>query len=194
MKRLMGFVLVCLMALSLFSCTERPLVFKNSDITGIDYAKDFALTDHNGQLRTLADFKGKAVVLFYGYTQCPDVCPTTLAELAAVMKDLGPLADRVQVLFVTLDPERDTRELLAQYAPAFDKRFLGLSGDAAATKKTAKDFKVFVEKRPGATPEYYTVDHTAASFAFDPQGRVRLFLRHGQGAEPIVHDLKLLLQ
>ncbi len=194
MKRLMGFVLVCLMALSLFSCTEKPLVFKNSDITGIDYAKDFALTDHNGQLRTLADFKGKAVVLFYGYTQCPDVCPTTLAELAAVMKDLGPLADRVQVLFVTLDPERDTRELLAQYAPAFDKRFLGLSGDAAATKKTAKDFKVFVEKRPGATPEYYTVDHTAASFAFDPQGRVRLFLRHGQGAEPIVHDLKLLLQ
>ena len=194
MKRLMGFVLVCLMALSLFSCTEKPLVFKNSDITGIDYAKDFALTDHNGQLRTLADFKGKAVVLFFGYTQCPDVCPTTLAELAAVMKDLGPLADRVQVLFVTLDPERDTRELLAQYAPAFDKRFLGLSGDAAATKKTAKDFKVFVEKRPGATPEYYTVDHTAASFAFDPQGRVRLFLRHGQGAEPIVHDLKLLLQ
>jgi protein SCO1/2 len=162
-------------------------------VTGLDYAKDFALTDHNGKPRTLADFKGKAVVMFFGYTQCPDVCPTTMAEMANVMQQLGPLADRVQVLFVTVDPARDTQTILAQYVPAFDKRFLGLYGDDAATAKVAKEFKVFFQKVPGKTPGSYTMDHTAGSYVFDPKGSIRLFVKHGQGTEPIVHDLKLLL-
>lgn len=167
--------------------------FNNTDVTGLGYAQDFALTDHNGKPRTLADFKGKAVVVFFGYTQCPDVCPTTMAEMASVMQDLGPLADKVQVLFVTLDPERDTQELLSKYVPAFDSRFLGLYGDQAATEKVAKEFKVFYQKVPGKEPGSYTLDHTAGSYVFDPQGRIRLFVRHGQGPEPIAHDLKLLL-
>ncbi|MES2069038.1 MAG: SCO family protein [Pseudomonadota bacterium] len=184
-----------LLALTLAACSQdgKPQ-FKNTDLTGLDYAKDFTLTDHNGKTRTLADFKGKAVVIFFGYTQCPDVCPTTMAEMASVMKQLGPQADKVQVLFVTIDPERDTQALLASYVPAFDPRFLGLFGDKAATDKVAKEFKVFYQKVPGKTPDSYTMDHTAGSYVFDPQGRIRLFLRHGQGAEPIVHDLKLLLQ
>ncbi|HEX7634339.1 MAG TPA: SCO family protein [Noviherbaspirillum sp.] len=167
--------------------------FKNTDVTGLDYAKDFALPDFNGKMRSLSDFKGKAVVVFFGYTQCPDVCPTTMAEMAAVMQQLGPLADKVQVLFITLDPERDTPELLAKYVPAFDSRFLGLVGDKGATDKVAKEFKVFYQKVPGKEPGSYTMDHTAGSYVFDPQGRIRLFVRHGQGAEPIAHDLKLLL-
>ncbi|GAA4022756.1 SCO family protein [Actimicrobium antarcticum] len=168
--------------------------FKNTDVTGLEYAKDFALTDHNGKPRTIADFKGKAVLIFFGYTQCPDVCPTTMAEMAAVMKELGPLADKVQVLFVTLDPERDTQALLSKYVPAFDPRFLGLYGDKAATEKVAKDFKIFFQKVPGKSADSYTIDHTAGSYVFDAQGRVRLFVRHGQGAAPIAHDLKLLLE
>jgi protein SCO1/2 len=167
--------------------------FKNVDLTGLDYARDFALTDHTGKPRTLADFKGKAVVLFFGFTQCPDVCPTTMAEMASVMKALGPQADKVQVLFVTLDPERDTPALLAQYVPAFDPRFIGLYGTPEQIAKTAKEFRVFYQKVPGKTPGSYTLDHTAGSYVFDPQGRIRLFIRHGQGAEPIVHDLKILL-
>jgi protein SCO1/2 len=167
--------------------------FKNTDVTGLAYGKEFKLTDHTGKIRTLADFKGKAVVLFFGFTHCPDVCPTTLAELATVMKQLGPDADKVQVLFITVDPERDTPELLSKYVPAFDPRFLGLAGDQAATEKVAKEFKVFYQKVPGKQPGSYSMDHTAASYVFDPQGRIRLFIRHGQGAEPITHDLKVLL-
>ena len=167
--------------------------FKNTDVTGLPYAKDFALTDHNGKARTMADFKGKAVLIFFGYTQCPDVCPTTMAEMAAVMKELGPQADKVQVLFVTLDPERDTQELLSKYVPAFDARFLGLYGDMAATAAVAKEFKIFYQKVDGKSAGSYTIDHTAGSYVFDPQGRVRLFVKHGQGAAPIAHDLKLLL-
>jgi protein SCO1/2 len=167
--------------------------FKNTDVTGLDYAKNFQLTDHNGKVRKLADFKGKAVVVFFGYTQCPDVCPTTMAEMANVMKELGPQSDKVQVLFITVDPERDTPELLSKYVPAFDPRFLGLTGDKAAIDKAAKEFKVFYQKVPGKEPGSYTMDHTAGSYVFDPQGRIRLFVRHGQGTEPIVHDLKLLL-
>ncbi|WP_414691771.1 SCO family protein [Noviherbaspirillum sp.] len=167
--------------------------FKNTDVTGLDYAKGFSIKDHNGQLRTLESFKGKAVVVFFGYTQCPDVCPTTMSEMANVMQQLGPLADRVQVLFVTVDPERDTPELLSKYVPAFDSRFLGLVGDKAETEKIAKDFKVFFQKVPGKEAGSYTMDHTAGSYVFDPEGRIRLFVRHGQGAEPIAHDLKLLL-
>ncbi|RJG03565.1 SCO family protein [Noviherbaspirillum sedimenti] len=168
-------------------------VFKNTDVTGLGYARDFALTDHNGKPRTLADFKGKAVVVFFGFTHCPDVCPTTMAEMANVMQQLGPQAEKVQVLFISVDPERDTPPLLAKYVPAFYPSFLGLVGDQAATEKVAKEFRVFYQKVPGKTSGSYSVDHTAGSYVFDPQGRIRLFIRHGQGAEPIVHDLKVLL-
>jgi len=173
--------------------TPADTAFKNTDITGLDHAKDFTLTDHHGKLRTLSDFKGKAVVVFFGYTHCPDVCPTTMAEMATVMRQLGPLADRVQVLFVSVDPERDTPELLSKYVPSFDPRFLGLVGDQAATEKIAKEFRTFYQKVPGKEPGSYAVDHTAGSYVFDPQGRLRLFVRHGQGAEPITHDLRRLL-
>ncbi|MDE2429927.1 MAG: SCO family protein [Burkholderiales bacterium] len=193
MKTLWRLVGLCLLV-GLVGCSKPAEKFMNTDLTGLDYAKDFALTDHNGKPRTLADFKGKAVVIFFGYTQCPDVCPTTMVEMANVMKQLGGLADRVQVLFVTIDPERDTQSLLANYVPNFDPRFLGLYGNAEATAKVAKDFKVFYQKVPGRTPGSYTMDHTAGSYVFDPEGHIRLFLRHGQGAEPIVHDLKLLLK
>lgn len=167
--------------------------FKNTDVTGLDYAKDFAMPDHTGKMRTLADFKGKAVVVFFGYTQCPDVCPTTMTEMANVMQQLGALSEKVQVLFVTVDPDRDTPELLSKYVPSFDSRFLGLVGDRIETEKIAKEFRVFYQKVAGKEPGSYTMDHTAGSYIFDPQGRLRLFVRHGQGAEPIVHDLKLLL-
>ncbi|NHZ35217.1 MULTISPECIES: SCO family protein [Massilia] len=170
-----------------------PPSFQNTDLTGLDYARDFALLDHNGKPRTLADFKGKVVVMFFGFTQCPDVCPTTMAEMAAVMKELGPDADKVQVLFVTIDPARDTQALLAQYVPAFDPRFLGLYGDAEATAKVAKEFKVFYAKVNGKTEGSYSMDHTAASYVFDRNGKIRLFVRHGKGPAPIVHDIKQLL-
>ena len=190
------FGLACLLALSACNKTADQATekFINTDLTGLDYARDFALTDQNGVPRTLKDFKGKAVVVFFGFTQCPDVCPTTMIEMANVMTQLGPLADKVQVLFVTLDPERDTQALLAAYVPNFDKRFLGLYGDAEATKKVAKEFKIFYQKVEGKTPGSYSIDHTAGSYVFDPEGRIRLFLRHGQGPEPIVHDLKILLK
>lgn len=191
MKKLCA--LFALLAL-LSGCGQKvPPAFNNADITGVDYAQDFALTDHHGKARTLADFKGKLVLLFFGYTQCPDVCPTTMAEMAAVMQELGPQADQVQVLFVTLDPQRDTPALLAQYVPAFDPRFLGLYGDPAATDKVARQFKVFYARVAGSTPGSYSIDHTAGSYVFDRNGKVRLFVRHGMGAAPVTHDLKLLL-
>ena len=167
--------------------------FNNTDITGAGFGKELALTDHNGKPRTLADFRGKVVVVFFGYTQCPDVCPTTLSEMAEVMKSLGDRSDKVQVLFVSVDPERDTQALLAQYVPAFDRRFIGLYGDADATTKAARDFKVFYQKVPGKTPTSYTVDHTAGSYVFDPQGRIRLFVKHAQGVEPLASDLRRLI-
>ncbi len=185
---------VALLACVLVACSEKPVSFKNTDLTGLSYARDFSLKDASGKVRTLADFKGKAVVVFFGYTQCPDVCPTTMSEMAAVLKQLGPLAERVQVVFITLDPERDTPAVLAQYVPGFDPRFLGLYGDLATTAKTAEEFKVVYQKVPGKQPGSYSVDHTAASFVYDPQGRIRLFARNGQGPEPLVHDLKVLLQ
>lgn len=167
--------------------------FQNTDLTGLEYARDFALPDHNGRMRTLADFRGKAVVVFFGFTHCPDVCPTTMAEMAAVMEELGPLADRVQVLFVTVDPERDTAQVLSQYVPAFDPRFLGLVGNDVQTRAVIKEFKAFYQKVPGKEAGSYSIDHTAGSYVFDPEGRIRLFVRHGQGAAPIAHDLRLLL-
>jgi protein SCO1/2 len=167
--------------------------FKNVDLTGADYAKGFSLTDHTGKPRTLEDFRGKVVVLFFGYTRCPDVCPTTMVELKEVMGKLGKDADRVQVVFVTLDPERDTAQVLAQYVPAFDSRFMGLRGDLPATQKMAKDFKVYFEKRVGTTADSYTIDHTAASYVFDPAGRLRLFVKHDQ-VGTLADDIRTLLK
>lgn len=185
--------LVLLLAAMLAACGPSGPRFNSTDITGADYARDFSLKDANGKTRTLADFKGMAVVVFFGYTRCPDVCPTTMVEMKEVLQKLGHDAQRVQVLFVTIDPERDTPVLLAQYVPAFDPSFIGLYGDLEATTKTAKDFKVFFQKVKGKTPDNYTMDHTAGSYVFDPQGRLRLFVRHGGDTAPLVADLKTLL-
>lgn len=193
MKKLLSIFALALLLGGCDKLADKPASFKNTDLTGLDYAKGFSLTDHNGTPRTLADFKGKVVVVFFGFTQCPDVCPTTLAEMASAMKQLGPQADDVQVLMITVDPERDTQELLAQYVPAFDKRFLGLRGTPEQTAQAAKEFKVFYAKVPGKQPGSYTMDHTAASYVFDRNGKVRLFVRYGQGVEPLVHDLRQLL-
>ncbi len=180
--------------MALAACGREGPQFKTSDVTGSGFGRDFALTDHTGRARTLADFRGKAVVLFFGYTQCPDVCPTTLATLAETMRRLGPEAARVQVLFVTIDPERDTAELLSHYVTAFDPSFLGLSGDADATARVAKEFKIIYQKQPGTTPDSYTMDHSAGTFMFDPEGRLRLYAGHGQDADVFAHDLALLLR
>jgi len=187
----------CITALLLIltACSPKP-EFKNIDITGgTAFGKDFSLVDPDGKVRTLADFKGKVVVVFFGYTQCPDVCPTTLTEMQQVMTILGPQSDKVQVLFVTVDPQRDTAAILKQYVPAFDSRFLGLSpADDAALEKVAKDFKIYYKKVPGVSSGSYTMDHTAGSYAFDPDGRLRLYIKHAQGPETLAHDLKELLK
>ena len=187
----------CITALLLIltACSPKP-EFKNIDITGgTAFGKDFSLVDPDGKVRTLADFKGKVVVVFFGYTQCPDVCPTTLTEMQQVMTILGPQSDKVQVLFVTVDPQRDTAAILKQYVPAFDPRFLGLRpADDAALEKVAKDFKIYYKKVPGISPGSYTIDHTAGSYAFDPEGRLRLYIKHAQGPETLAHDLKELLK
>jgi protein SCO1/2 len=167
--------------------------FHGVDITGSDLGPDFRLTDHNGKERTLADFRGKVVAIFFGYTHCPDVCPTTLSDMANAVKALGPDGARVQVLFVTVDPKRDTPELLRDYIPAFNPAFLGLHGDAAATAKVTKDFKIYAAERPGRTPESYTVDHSAQTLVFDTKGKLRLMLPYGSPGDKIASDLKILL-
>jgi len=192
MKKLFAFALIALSLLA--GCGEKPApAFKSTDLTGASFGKDFALTDHNGKPRTMADFKGKVVIMFFGYTQCPDVCPTTMAEMSEIMKTLGPQADQVQVLFVTVDPERDTQQLLAEYVPVFDKRFLGLYGTPEQTAAVGKEFKVMYSKVPGKDPRSYSMDHTAASYVFDKQGKIRLLIRPGQPVSITVQDLKLLL-
>jgi protein SCO1/2 len=180
----------------LAACSEspKPPAFKTTDISGADFGKGFDLLDASGKPTTLTDFKGKVVVLFFGFTHCPDVCPGTLAELALVKKQLGADGDRMQVVFVTLDPERDRPEILKEYVPAFDPSFVGLYGDPAAIARTAKEFKVFYKKVPGTAPDTYSLDHTAAAFVFDPQGRLRLFAGYGQGPEALAHDIRLLLK
>ncbi|MEO8718656.1 MAG: SCO family protein [Burkholderiales bacterium] len=187
------FSAAALTALALAACDGAAPKFRSTDITGVDYGKTLELTDHHGKLRRLEDFRGKAVVLFFGFTHCPDVCPTTLADMAQVMRQLGADAERVQVLFVTVDPERDTQAALAKYVPAFDARFLGLRGDLDATRHAAQEFKVYFEKRPGKTPGEYSIDHSAQSYVIDPQGRVRLFVRHDRIAEDLLPDLRTLL-
>lgn len=190
--RLIG---AALLLMCLAACSPKP-EFKNIDITGSTaFGKDFSLVDPDGKVRTLADFKGKVVVMFFGYTQCPDICPTTLTEMQQVMTLLGPQADKVQVLFVTVDPDRDTAAILKQYVPSFDSRFMGLRpADEAALEKVTKDFKIYYKKVPGTSPGSYTMDHTAGSYAFDPEGRLRLYIKHAQGPETLAHYLKELLK
>jgi protein SCO1/2 len=194
MYKAVSVLAAALFALLSAGCVPSPPAFKNTDVTGADCCRDFRLTDHTGQARTLADFRGKVVVMFFGYTQCPDVCPTTMMEMTAVLQQLGADAQRVQMLFVTVDPERDTRELLSNYVPAFNPSFIGLYGDLETTARTAKEFRVFYQKQPGSTPTSYSVDHTAGSYVFDPQGKVRLFARYGDGGANLAADLRKLLK
>ena len=176
----------------LAACTAGGPKFKSRDITGVDYGKSLELADTSGRVRHLEDFRGKAVVVFFGFTHCPDVCPTTLADLARVMQDLGPDADRVQVLFITVDPERDTPVDLDKYVQAFDPRFVALRGDPQQTARVAKEFKIYYEKRnQGST---YTVDHSAQSYVIDPQGRLRLLVRHDRLAQDLPDDLRVILK
>lgn len=171
---------------------QRP-AFKAVDITGATYAGKFSLPDADGQVRTLADFKGKVVVVFFGYTQCPDVCPTTMTELAEVKRTLGDAGRDVVGIFVTVDPERDQPALLKSYLANFGPDMVGLRGSPDQVREVAKEFKVFYSKVPGKTDTSYTVDHTAGSYVFDRQGRVRLFTRYGSGAKNLVDDLRILL-
>lgn len=190
--------LLTLAVFGLAACKPSPTTapaaqFNSSDITGINYAQGFNLPDSAGQLRSLADFKGKVVVVFFGYTHCPDVCPITMAELKEAKRLLGKDGDAVQGIFITLDPARDTAQVLAQYVPAFDPSFVALVGSEAQTEQTAKDFRVYYKANPSDTASQYTVDHTAASFVFDKQGRPRLYVRYNQGADKLAADLKTLL-
>jgi len=177
----------------LFSGCSQPPTFKSTDISGSDWGKDFALTDPQGQARRLADFKGKAVVVFFGYTQCPDVCPTTLLSMREVLNRLGNDAGRVQVVFVTLDPARDTPQVLAEYVTAFHPSFVGLRGDEATIAAVARDFKVFYAKQAGSTAGTYSLDHSTGSYAYDPEGRLRLLIRYGETPDNVASDLRLLL-
>jgi protein SCO1/2 len=179
--------------LNLAACGQAKPNFNGVDITGADYAKDFSLTDANGKTRTLADYKGKVVVLFFGYAQCPDVCPTTMSEMAQVKQQLGADGDKLQVLFVTVDPARDTPEVMKAYMGAFDPSFVALIPTAEQLPAVAKDFKVYYKKVDGKTPTSYSMDHSAASFVYDPQGRLRLYERYGAGVPALVSDLKTLL-
>ncbi len=187
---LLGAVLILMAGCSGESGAPR---FKLTDITGAAFGKALALTDHHGQRRTLADFKGKVVTVFFGFTHCPDICPTTLAEMATVMKELGGDAGRVQVLFVTVDPERDTVDVLKHYMPAFHPSFLGMTGSAGEIAATAREFKIFFQKQtlPGGA---YTMDHAAGTYILDGQGQLRLFASHGTGAPALLHDIRLLLK
>jgi len=183
-------------ALALSACDKPGAsapAFKGVDLTGAEYARTLNLPDQDGHPRTLGDFKGKVLVVFFGYTQCPDVCPTTMAELAQVKKSLGADGERVQGIFVTVDPERDTPDLLKAYLRGFDPSFVALRGSEEQTKAAAKEFKIYYAKVPGKAEGSYTMDHTAASFIFDTQGRVRVFSRYGAGAQALADDIKVLL-
>ena len=176
------------------ACSDPKPAFHGVDVTGADYAKDLPLVDHNGQKRSIKDFAGKVVIVFFGYTQCPDVCPTSMAELTEVKKLLGPDGDKLQGIFVTVDPERDKAEMLKAYMTNFDPSFLALIPTPEQLTATAKDFKVYYKRVEGKTPTSYTMDHSAGSYMYDPQGRLRLYNRYGSGAPALAADVKLLLK
>ena len=193
--RILGLCLLVLLIAGILGCSPKPN-FKNVDITGSTaFGNNFSLLDSNGNTKTMADYKGKVVVVFFGFTQCPDVCPTTLTEMDEALKLLGPKADKVQVIFITVDPERDTASVLAQYVPAFNPRFIGLRpADEAGLEKVAKEFRIYYKKVPGSKSGSYTMDHSAGSYVFDQTGQLRLYIKHAQGPEVLVHDLKAILQ
>lgn len=184
-------VLSC--AVLLAGCEQSKPSFNSVDITGANYARDFSLTDASGKRRSLSEFRGKVVAVFFGFAQCPDVCPTTLSDLAQIKEKLGADGERLQVVFITVDPQRDTPEILGSYVSSFDPSFIGLTGTADEISATAREFKVFFQKVPGKTETSYTIDHTAGSYVFDKEGRVRLFVRHAATADAIAADVKQLL-
>lgn len=191
----LGLLLAAALLLAACQKSEPPAKkFSAVDITGSPWGKDFQLTDHLGKPRSLADFKGKAVVMFFGYTNCPDMCPMTLYKLATALQKLGTDAERVQVLFVTLDPKRDTPQILAQYAPAFHPTFLGMYANEKITEETAKEFKIFFKHQKPDASGFYTVDHMGPAFVFDPQGRLRLFISDQHSDDVIAQDLHTLLK
>jgi protein SCO1/2 len=187
------YLLLSAFAASLAACAPSKPKFNAIDLTGADYAKDFHLPDTEGRIRSLADFKGKLVALFFGYTQCPDVCPTTMTELAEAKKLLGPQGDKLQVVFVTVDPERDTPQVLKGYMGNFDPTFVALRPTPEQLAAVAKDFKVYYKKAEGATPTSYTMDHSAATYVYDTKGQLRLYARYGAGPQVLASDFKLLL-
>ena len=179
---------------TLVACFAEKPQFKSIDLTGADYAKGFALSDQNGKPRTLQDFTGKVVVVFFGFTQCPDVCPTSMAELAEVKKLLGPDGDKLQAVFITIDPERDTPDVLKAYMGNFDPTFIALRPTLAELPDFAKSYKVFYKKVEGRTATSYSMDHSAGSYVFDAKGQIRLYNRYGSGAEALASDIKLLMK
>ncbi len=186
-------VLAALSAL-LAACSPDKPAFRSIDITGADYARDFKLADFNGQQRTLADFRGKVVVVFFGFAQCPDVCPTALSDLVQVKQLLGADGSKLQAIFITLDPERDSAQVLKAYTANFDPQFLALIPTVEQLPELARHFKIFYRKNEGKTPGSYTLDHSAGSYVFDPQGRVRLYTRQGIKPEALAQDVIILLR
>ena len=175
-------------------CSESAVEFRGVNITGADYARDFSLTDHNGQRRSIKDFQGKVVIVFFGFTQCPDVCPTSMQELAQVKQELGADGDRLQGIFISVDPERDTLEMLKAYMANFDPGFLALRPTPEELPALTKNFKIYYKKVDGTTPTSYTMDHSAGSYVYDPQGRLRIYHRYGSGAEALTQDVRTLLK
>ena len=193
-KTLASLVMLSAASGFLMGCSPDKPQFKSIDLTGADYAQGFSLTDHNGQLRTLKDFAGKIVVVFFGFTQCPDVCPTSMAELAQVKQQLGADGDKLQAIFITVDPERDTADMLKAYMGNFDPTFLALRPTQEQLPQVAKDFKIYYKKVDGKTPGSYTMDHSAGSYVFDEKGRIRLYNRYGSGADGLASDIRLLIK
>ena len=194
LQRLAACALLAGSATWLTACSDSKPSFASIDITGADYAKGFELTDHNGTVRHLTDFKGRVVLMFFGYTQCPDVCPTTMTEMAEIKKSLGADGERLQVLFVTVDPERDTPELLKAYMENFEPSFLALRATPEKLVELAQDYKIYYKKAAGSTPTSYTMDHSAGSYIYDPKGQLRLFTRYGSPKEALTKDLQMLLK
>lgn len=194
LQRLMACVLLAGIVASLTACSESKPSFSSVDVTGADYAKGFDIKDHNGQARHLTDFAGKVVVLFFGYTQCPDVCPSTMTDMAEIKKALGADGDRLQVIFVTVDPERDTPELLKAYMQNFDPSFVALVPTMQQLPELTRDFKIYYKKVEGTTPTSYSMDHSAGSYIFDTKGQLRLFTRYGSPKEALIKDIQTLLK
>ena len=188
------FLCAALAVLALAACSPEKPKFNSIDITGADYAKGFTLTDHNGQIRSLSDFKDKVVVVFFGYTQCPDVCPTSMTELAEIKRLLAHDGDKLQGVFVTVDPARDTTELLKAYMTNFDPSFMAFTPTNEQLAVVAKDYKIYYKRVEGKTPTSYSMDHSAGSYVYDTRGHLRLYSRYGMGAKPLAEDIQTLLK